>query len=51
MPAPISADLRERIIQKRKSRKTIKEISEELLVSESSVKRITRFRAIFFKLS
>ena len=42
MPAPISADLRERIIQKRESKKTIKKTSEELSVSESTVKRITR---------
>ena len=42
MPAPISSDLRERIIQKRKSKKTIKATSEELSVSESTVKRITR---------
>ena len=44
MPAPISSDLRERIVEKRKSKKTIKETSEDLSVSESSVKRVTRLK-------
>ena len=42
MPAPLSSDIRERVIRKWKANKTIKEIAEELDISVSSVNRIIK---------
>lgn len=44
MPAPISLDLRVRVILKRESGKTIDVIAEELMISVSSVKRIIKLK-------